>query len=323
MRGRVKAVSVALFDVRFTPACAGPGCRHRPNRTGCAVHPRVCGAGRTHRPGAGGSCGSSPRVRGRVHQHTRPKLRQRFIPACAGQGSRSLAGWTTFSVHPRVCGAGGRPRRTPSSSHGSPPRMRGRGTGNLVDMGTLRFTPACAGPGCLGLPHGLRYSVHPRVCGAGTNLPLPTEPVTGSPPRVRGRVNQHNRIHACKRFTPACAGPGSGHESIRGIGAVHPRVCGAGPPPSTYPSGYRGSPPRVRGRSRYHQTGAPLEPIHLAPLAVRLFHFGFQGTADAPTKNYGRGASESNPQPNALPRPMPDFNISTNWMGSDISSTPS
>ncbi len=75
------------------------------------------------------------------------------------------------------------------------------------------------------------------------------ESAKGSPPRVRGKVeNLHLDLHGLG-ITPACAG-----KSLKGIrppskNQDHPRVCGEKPfsvPGTLFPSG---SPPRVRGKA--------------------------------------------------------------------------
>ena len=70
----------------------------------------------------------------------------------------------------------------------------------------------------------------------------------GSPPRVRGKVDEVDPLPAVTRITPACAG-----KSIQRSGPLyppwdHPRVCGektALPPKQCR---LTGSPPRVRGK---------------------------------------------------------------------------
>ena len=131
-----------------------------------AVHPRVCGeragsaamaprtAGSsprvrgTRRPGRRRSqadCGSSPRVRGTPSDCRRECSRRRFIPACAGNASRTMPFVATTTVHPRVCGEPVTQQWPRLQLPGSSPRVRG--TPSIVEAGYAsdRFIPACAG----------------------------------------------------------------------------------------------------------------------------------------------------------------------------------
>ena len=47
---------------------------------------------------------------------------------------------------------------------------------------------------------------HPRVCGEKFLLPLLFEASEGSPPRVRGKAQGVDVMHAGYGITPACAG---------------------------------------------------------------------------------------------------------------------
>ena len=47
--------------------------------------------------------------------------------------------------HPRVCGEKERPHNFSEGTQGSPPRMRGKGNVEGVELGAARITPAYAG----------------------------------------------------------------------------------------------------------------------------------------------------------------------------------
>ncbi len=74
-------------------------------------------------------------------------MRDRFIPAHAGNGAGKGAQGHYESVHPRACGE--REPRGCSLSHdaGSSPRMRGTGYENRHQRSDYRFIPAHAGNG--------------------------------------------------------------------------------------------------------------------------------------------------------------------------------
>ena len=67
---------------------------------------------------------------------------------------------------------------------------------------------------------------HPRVCGekifVGNQLPL----FIGSPPRVRGKVENLSLSEELQRITPACAGKREEAERMEENAEDHPRVCG-------------------------------------------------------------------------------------------------
>ena len=113
--------------LRFIPACAGNGTCWTRRRTGRAVHPRVCG----ERDDSGdldlSAYGSSPRVRGTADHRRDAEHRDRFIPACAGNGSCRRCCRRARTVHPRVCGERVVPPVLSTSSNGSSPRVRGTG----------------------------------------------------------------------------------------------------------------------------------------------------------------------------------------------------
>ena len=110
----------------------------------------------------------------------------------------------------------------------------------------MRFIPACAGNS--GVKHSIPPlgSVHPRVCGEQTSIPMRRDSPYGSSPRVRGTVSRTAWAGCPARFIPACAGNSRPSLFPSHCGTVHPRVCGeqARPVrPSSVPSVH----PRVCG----------------------------------------------------------------------------
>ena len=123
--------------------------------------------------------GSPPRVRGKVTQATRPRVRGKagaprrvlwlfgITPACAGKRSVALKFVKILKDHPRVCG---------EKVLLLPPLPQ-----------PLWITPACAGKSS-----GIRLDCkldedHPRVCGEKHTLVKVLLHLVGSPPRVRGK----------------------------------------------------------------------------------------------------------------------------------------
>ena len=252
---------------RFIPACAGNGTEDSPGSMILAVHPRVCGErSRSARPAAR-TTGSSPRVRGTGFPGIDSSMINRFIPACAGNGSVCTVGTAVRAVHPRVCGERAQSVTLVISIAGSSPRVRGTGSVRRRCCCTGRFIPACAGNGLRGAHPGGPAAVHPRVCGErichswihlrgrgssprvrGTGIfTMRRLTGTGSSPRVRGTGGPTDGDDIRIRFIPACAGNGGKNRPAHSSRAVHPRVCGERPAVPELRFAANGSSPRVRG----------------------------------------------------------------------------
>ena len=150
---------------RFIPACAGNGPMRFNPTPDQSVHPRVCGERTLYERKGMSAAGSSPRVRGTGVIIDGVHPRQRFIPACAGNGSRAVTRPTPPTVHPRVCGERRGCVRPMPWRAGSSPRVRGTGTEAGALACACRFIPACAGNGYYPRIASWRDAVHPRVCG--------------------------------------------------------------------------------------------------------------------------------------------------------------
>ena len=152
---------------------------------------------------------------------------------------------------------------------GSPPRMRGklrpltvardslrdhpRGCGENAGrytpaMPVPRITPADAGKT---LKQKRQYAVnedHPRGCGENVKKKLLAPYTAGSPPRMRGKLeNMINGTYE-KRITPADAGKTRYALLDLRHAWDHPRGCGENATPRTRISAKIGSPPRMRGK---------------------------------------------------------------------------
>ena len=88
---------------------------------------------------------------------------------------------------------------------------------------------------------------HPRVCGEYWILATSLASGLGSPPRVRGILDNPNADSSRHRITPACAGNTSKTHALAGIRQDHPRVCGEYLKADHLKAIAEGSPPRVRG----------------------------------------------------------------------------
>ena len=125
-----------------------------------------------------------------------------------------------------------------------------RGKGDIIFFGgcCVGITPAYAGKSVLPSPGRARQKDHPRVCGEKKALLVRPEPAEGSPPRMRGKVDNGGKITATTGITPAYAGKSPCRPEPRGAPWDHPRVCGE-KLSCVWQTTFRvGSPPRMRGK---------------------------------------------------------------------------
>ena len=145
VRGTGGAKAGRLSLPRFIPACAGNSPKSIRRTRGPPVHPRVCGEQMIINANTLDGLGSSPRVRGTDRGGAELGHRRRFIPACAGNRSRSSRARRFRSVHPRVCGEQDSGAKYWPLPYGSSPRVRGTGPDRPRHLSRFRFIPACAG----------------------------------------------------------------------------------------------------------------------------------------------------------------------------------
>ena len=126
---RVRGTDFQMFEgyrrTRFIPACAGNSARPAGGSLLMAVHPRVCGEQDPMNPLIDADVGSSPRVRGTEQNLMAPRIKYRFIPACAGNSISPGSRPAPAPVHPRVCGEQPLEHIRTRSPVGSSPRVRG------------------------------------------------------------------------------------------------------------------------------------------------------------------------------------------------------
>ena len=171
--------------------------------------------------------GSSPRMRGK---HRRRQLRRRparIIPAHAGQTTCSEPTNGRRPDHPRACGANTVPTSPVLSPYGSSPRMRGKPSTNLDRDDLFRIIPAHAGQTCGPSGRPTPHTDHPRACGANSSGPTDGLAITGSSPRMRGKLSHFKLLDVKLRIIPAHAGQTTIPASISALTADHPRACGA------------------------------------------------------------------------------------------------
>ena len=127
VRGTEDGTGLSVAILRFIPACAGNGRETARGSKRETVHPRVCGERDGHRLKSLRFTGSSPRVRGTALPRPTGMAHNRFIPACAGNGTTGRDPRAESPVHPRVCGERQFLQGFISLFSGSSPRVRGTG----------------------------------------------------------------------------------------------------------------------------------------------------------------------------------------------------
>ncbi len=118
-------INISRGPSRFIPAGAGNTRVIWSCRWLRSVHPRGCGEHSTMGTPFSMSFGSSPRVRGTPDEQLAAPIRNRFIPAGAGNTQGEDIGLRPGAVHPRGCGEHGSDRPYAAIHHGSSPRVRG------------------------------------------------------------------------------------------------------------------------------------------------------------------------------------------------------
>src|SRR5690606_18747066 len=161
----------------------------------------------------------NPGLPPRVWDGTTRHEDSRIIPRSRGQPAED-------SDYPRVRGDDSKQASGPSTSHGLPPRARGRPQPAVLAVRFLGTTPACAGTTPTGRPRSTVPWDYPRVPGDDPNLQPSPYGSSGLPPRARGRPQPAVLAVRFLGTTPACAGTTAGALS-RGPGRTdYPRVRG-------------------------------------------------------------------------------------------------
>ena len=211
------------------------------------VYPRVCGETGGALPSDDLQQGLSPRVRGNRPWSSRPLLRWRSIPACAGKPPVSGGGASALAVYPRVCGETVESRHSVSPLSGLSPRVRGNHRTSRRSVPEGRSIPACAGKPSACAAKRVVGKVYPRVCGETGEPMLSAGTTKGLSPRVRGNPRTGRRRRRAAGSIPACAGKPSATRRWRCGCRVYPRVCGETEREPCLTMIGRGLSPRVRG----------------------------------------------------------------------------
>ena len=147
-----------------------------------------------------------------------------------------------------MCGEKEEYKELDSVRRGSPPRVRGKENHLAVIWYSHGITPACAGKRGRSASRPPPSGDHPRVCGEKIVYFSYHYPYMGSPPRVRGKVEQWAEMLETLGITPACAGKSRWPCTTARPRQDHPRVCGEKSRAGRVCGRCPGSPPRVRGK---------------------------------------------------------------------------
>ena len=248
MRGKLKQLGAYSHSNRIIPARAGQTRLGQCVRQIKTDHPRACGANPQVIAALNVEAGSSPRVRGKPHLHTRLHHQGRIIPARAGQTPTSARHRPRETDHPRACGANAFSSPLAGSTTGSSPRVRGKPKPWSDEVDALRIIPARAGQTRPAFTSSTSAPDHPRACGANSSDMMIFLPSVGSSPRVRGKPLPFLPLGHRRRIIPARAGQTALVRDLIILDADHPRACGANQVSACRIYVHYGSSPRVRGK---------------------------------------------------------------------------
>ena len=230
MRGKHVDYVINKANQRIIPAHAGQTRRAIDAQRATTDHPRACGANAMIAISPPLICGSSPRMRGKPANMAKELIKNRIIPAHAGQTRSRPPTSLSRPDHPRACGANTIRAENLLRNLGSSPRMRGKLAFRLVGLAGRRIIPAHAGQTPYSPAIRLMNMDHPRACGANSAIVAFGRVERGSSPRMRGKLQGQSGRLGARRIIPAHAGqtecPPTGLRRC----PDHPRACGANSP---------------------------------------------------------------------------------------------
>ncbi len=172
-----------------------------------------------------------------------------ITPAYAGKRQADRSSLDIVRDHPRVCGEKSMCTRSPVSTSGSPPRMRGKVLKQLIVDSVDGITPAYAGKSRRKTTDRFCSRDHPRMCGEKYQPRGMQVSTTGSPPRMRGKAEKAGPRYRAPGITPAHAGKRPGWADSGCQRGDHPCVCGEKIFEHPVSLANQGSLPRVRGKA--------------------------------------------------------------------------
>ncbi len=172
------------------------------------------------------SSGSSPQARGTRWMQVGHHLRNRFIPAGAGNTDLGKAPEIKGTVHPRRRGEHIAGLGAPNLRTGSSPQARGTRSVWQPVATQNRFIPAGAGNTLAPSRQQYRRPVHPRRRGEHKPVYWLYQGIGGSSPQARGTLGGSYSSSGVGRFIPAGAGNTFSDKARWQHRPVHPRRRG-------------------------------------------------------------------------------------------------
>ena len=190
MRGAHALLHLLCVMLGIIPAYAGSTRRRYRKPRWSREHPRVCGEHWSVPPPKRiRASGSSPRMRGALHEIAVHVDGVGIIPAYAGSTLVCLPQKRWYRDHPRVCGEHLKAAAKTETSKGSSPRMRGALNAIFGGVCVYGIIPAYAGSTIDCATLRARVGDHPRVCGEHPTFPQTVRANPGSSPRMRGALS--------------------------------------------------------------------------------------------------------------------------------------
>ena len=175
-----------------------------------AVRDRItpADAGKTFRPPlqAPSCIGSPPQMRGKRVSAILLRCDDWITPADAGKTECLKTRCAASSDHPRRCGENDLESGCKATGRGSPPQMRGKLSSGKPILSATGITPADAGKTYCPCLSPWAAQDHPRRCGENPPQRSDSQPLTGSPPQMRGKLQLATGLGKTVRITPADAG---------------------------------------------------------------------------------------------------------------------
>ena len=165
-------------------------------------------------------------MRGKVQKRWRSSGAERITPAYAGKSKCKFQLFARVQDHPRLCGEKLSIHTLEKKRSGSPPPMRGKAVCYGFGDDAERITPAYAGKSEFPPAFTNVSRDHPRLCGEKLARPDRDTQKEGSPPPMRGKVQETADFTHVYRITPAYAGKRVIRSGFHKLFQDHPRLCG-------------------------------------------------------------------------------------------------
>ena len=165
-------------------------------------------------------------MRGKATRTRTGTRNSRITPAYAGKSGNVDHDYSYIEDHPRLCGEKSDRSATCFFKSGSPPPMRGKVGDDLRRNIRIGITPAYAGKSEEITCVEVKAEDHPRLCGEKGHPRCSGFVEQGSPPPMRGKVDETISIYIDEGITPAYAGKRFILDSEVSLCWDHPRLCG-------------------------------------------------------------------------------------------------